>query len=71
MDIHIQRKDMTVKVIENDKVVKAQELEPEEFKELMGELCGESLEAVRLATRLFKVKSFKFKDVKIWNYLKI
>lgn len=65
MDIKIHRRDKTATAIENGKVVKAKELEPEEFKDLMCQLCGDSIDMVRTATKLFKVKSYTFKDVKL------
>ena len=47
-----------------DKILKQQDLSDDAFKELMAELSGDNIEILRTATKLFKVKSYKFKDVK-------
>jgi len=64
MQIKINRKDKTAIAIKDNKVIKSKELSPEEFKSTMAELCGDSLETVRLATKLFKVKSFTFSNMR-------
>ena len=65
MDVKIIKKPLKAEVYRNGKLLKEQELTPEEFKSYMAELSGECIEAVRLANKLFKAKSFTFKGVKI------
>ena len=70
----IGRISMDVKIVRNpskrcyvmseDKVLKQQDLSDDAFKELMAELSGDNIEILRTATKLFKVKSYKFKDVR-------
>lgn len=66
MDIQLDRKNMTASVIKDGKVLRSQELEPEEFKETMHELVDKAdmdIDAIRKIAKLFKVKCFNFKDI--------
>ena len=47
-----------------DKILKQQDLSDDDFKELMAELSGDNIEILRTATKLFKITSYKFKDVR-------
>lgn len=64
IDITVNKKDMTVTVHKGHSKIKHESITPEEYKSLMVELSGDDIEAVRLANKLFKAKSFKFKGIK-------
>jgi len=65
IDIEIHSKDLKAKVIEDDKVVKVEDLDKDSFKALMHELCDsdEMLNGLRKATKLFRPSMYMFKDV--------
>lgn len=63
IDIKVNRTHKTASVIQDGNIIKSEELNPEEFKDIMKELCGDRLDTIRECTRLFKVKSFTFKGV--------
>ena len=63
MDIHITKEKMTIH--SNKKIVKQVDLTKESFGEYMRELSGYRVDMIREATRLFKCKSYRFKDVKL------
>ena len=60
MNIIINKKEMTATVQSNGNVLKTQELDADSFKSIMIELCGDDVEALRKATRLFKPSSYEF-----------
>ena len=64
MDVKINRKPKTVEILEGNKVLKQEDLTDDRFKELMLELSGDRVDMLRTATKLFKIKSYKFKDVR-------
>ena len=50
-------------VIIDNRIIKTQELNKEEFKELMVDLCGEDIDLIRKASKLLKAESFTFVGV--------
>ena len=66
MDIKISRSHKTATVIDKGVMLKTQQLEPEEFKELMNELTDKmelDIDYLRSLTKMFKVREFTFKGI--------
>jgi len=64
MDVKVDKKRLKASVIKDGKTIKEQDLTKEQYKELMLELSGDNVDMLRTATKLFKVKSYTFKDVR-------
>ena len=64
MDIELSKK-LTVKVYSNNKIVKQSDISKDEFASMMAELSEDRIEMLRECNKLFKVKTFKFKNVRI------
>jgi ArsR family metal-binding transcriptional regulator len=64
MNIKISRTDKTATVHKDNKILKTQQLNPEEFKEIMSDLTDKAevdIDMLRLWTKKFKVSSFDFR----------
>ena len=64
MNIKISRTDKTATVRKDNKILKTQQLNPEEFKEIMSDLTDKAevnIDMLRLITKKFKVSSFDFR----------
>ena len=63
MNIKINKENMIVEVINNNEVLKTEELGKDSFRDYMVELSGDNLDVMRKVSKLFKPKSYEFKDI--------
>ena len=64
MDVKIDKKDMSVSILDKGKTIKKESITKDRYKELMLELSGERVDMLRTLTKLFKPTEYTYRDVR-------